>query len=234
VSDFVINPYVYAATGPSGFPVVEATAESSTSTAGTSHTITMPAGTQASDMVLLVVGTGNAAASFDALTDWSEILDEGTSGGLKILTYTGSGAPSNPTFTSSTNVRTATIAFRISGADKTTTPEIAVTPGSATNNSPDPPALTPSVPGGALDYLWIAVGTYQGEAVDDDSWCNSPPTNYDPSTPLQKACGTLGTFLGGIVYAAYRQLNASSENPGTFNTDLNFTWRTQTICVYPD
>ena len=73
-----------------------------------------------------------------------------------------------------------------------------------------------------------------GEEADDDTWGNTPPTNYTPSPPRQKACGTAGTNLGGLILAAERALTTgSAENPGTFGVDVSAGWRAQTIMIHP-
>lgn len=214
------------------FPVVQATAETAVTTAGTSHTITLPTGIGESDLILLIINIGSTAATFNALTGWTELLDEGVAGGLMIAWYTGTGVPSNPTFTSSASTRSATIAYRIGGADKSVTPQIGTT-GVGTSATPNPPSVTPT--GGVVkDYLFIACFGQTGEEADDDTWANTPPTNYLPSPPLQKSCGVAGTNLGGLVAAASRQLNTgSAEDPGTFGVDVSNTWRAQTIIVHP-
>jgi len=212
-------------------PVVEATAKSSTSTAGTSHTVTLPAGIVGSDLVLIVMDIGSTSATLNALTDWGEILDENSANGLKILWYTGAGVPSNPTFTSSASTRDASISYRISGANKSITPEIGTT-GTGTSATPDPPAS--ATPGSTKDYLFIAIAGMAGEEADDDTWGNTPPTNYLPNPPLQSACGVAGTNLGGLILAASRQLTTgSAEDPGTFGVDVSAAWRSQTIMVHP-
>lgn len=217
--------------GTPQFPVVEGTAESSVNTAGTSHAVTLPAGIVDSDLVLITMDIGSTSATLNSLTDWSEILDESAANGLKVLRYTGSGVPSNPTFTSSASTRSASIAWRISNADKSVTPQIGTT-ATGTSTTPNPPSVSPS--GGTLNYLFIAFYGAAGEEADDDTWSDTPPTNYTPSPPLQKACGTVGTNLGGMIAAASRQLNTgSAEDPGTFAKDTSAAWRAQTICIHP-
>lgn len=213
------------------FPVVEGVAESSVDTAGTSHTITLPSGITSTDYVLLLIDIGSTAASFNALTDWTESLDEAVANGLKIIRYTGSGVPSNPTFTSSASTRSATIAMRISRVDRATAPVIGTT-ATGTSTTPNPPQV--SAPSVTTDCLFIAFYGAAGEEADDDTWSDAPPTNYGPTPPYQKACGTAGTNLGGMIAAATRQLTTSSvENPGTFTKDLSSAWRAQTIRLDP-
>lgn len=212
------------------FPTVVSTAESSVNTAGTSHTITLPSSGVATDLFLITTDIGSTSATFNALTDWQEILDEAVANGLKIWQYTGSGVPSNPTFTSSANTRSASIAWRISNADKSITPEIGST-STGSSTTPDPPAS--AAPGSTKNYLFITFFGRTGEEADDDTWATAAPTNYTPTTPLQKACGTAGTNLGGMIAAATRQLNTgSAENPGTF-TCATGGWRAQTIMIHP-
>jgi hypothetical protein len=219
------------ASPPASKPQVEGVSESTVATAGTSHLVTLPANIAASDMVLITMDIGSTSATINSLTDWQEILDENVANGLKIFRYTGAGVPSNPTFTSSAATRSASVAWRISGADESVTPQIGTT-ATGTSTTPNPPSVTPSA--GAKDYLFIAFFGMAGEEADDDTWVNSPPTNYLPSLPYQKAAGTAGTNLGGLIGAAYRELNtASAEDPGTFSVDVSAAWRAQTIIIHP-
>lgn len=214
------------------FPVVEGVAESSVNTAGTSHAVTLPASITATDLVLIVMDIGSTSATLNALTDWTEVLDEASANGLKIIRYTGAGVPGNPTFTSSASTRSASIAYRISGASESVAPQIGTT-ATGTSATPDPPSVTPA--GGiSRDYLFVAFYGAAGEEADDDTWSNTPPTNYTPSPPRQKSCGTAGTNLGGLIAAAERSLTTgSAEDPGTFAKDVSAAWRSQTIIVHP-
>ena len=211
-------------------PVVEGTAESATTSAGTSHAVTLPASIAASDLVLIIMDIGSTSATLNALTDWTESLDEASANGLKIIRYTGAGVPSNPTFTSSASTKSASIAYRISGADKSTAPQIGTT-STGTSTTPDPPSVTPT--GGiSKDYLFITFFGSAGEEADDDTWVNSAPTNY--GNLVQKTAGTAGTNLGGLIGAANRALTTgSAENPGTFSIDTSAAWRAQTIIIHP-
>src|SRR5688572_6661649 len=135
-------------------PVVEGTAESSVNTAGTSHTITLPNGAAvASDLFLILMDIGATSATINSLGSWTELLDEAVANGLKIFYYTGAGVPSNPTFTSSASTRSASIAWRISGVNKSIAPQIGTT-ATGTSATPDPPAS--ASPASSKDYLFIA------------------------------------------------------------------------------
>lgn len=213
------------------FPVVEATNTSATVTAGTNHVVTLPAGIAAGDLIVVCMNIGSTAATLNAHADYTELLDENSATGLKILYRWAAGGETDPTLVSSASTRDATCTFRISGAENPATqaPQIGTTAtGSSVN--PDPPAVTPT--GGAKDYLWITFCGSAGEQADDGTYCTAFPANYATDN-LQKTCGVAGTNLGGMIAAATRAANAASENPGTFTVSENNTWRAQTIAVHP-
>ncbi len=213
------------------FPVVESTATSSTSTAGTNHVVVLPSGIAAGDLILILMDIGSTAASLNAHGSYTELLDENQANGLKILYRQATGGETNPTFVSSASTRDATITLRISGAeDPATQPPQIGTTATATNSSPNPPSLTPT--GGAKDYLWIAMMGSPGEQADDGTYLVSVPAPYAGNS-LQKTCGVAGTNLGGLIAAAWRTANAASEDPGVFGVSENAAWRAQTIAVHP-
>lgn len=212
------------------FPAVAGTAETAVTTAGTSHAITLPGSIAAGDLLVLWLAKGSTPATWDALAGWTELLDENFASGLFIAYRWATGGDSNPTFTSSGATRSATIAYRITGAEDpaTTPPEIGTTAsGSGTN--PDPPSLT--LGGGvARDYLVLTGFARNGEEADDDTWTTAAPTNY--TNLLQKACGVAGTNLSGMIAVAERQVNTAVENPSTF-TVATGGWRAQTVGIHP-
>lgn len=213
-------------------PVVVSVSETAVATAGTSHLITLPASIVSTDLVLILMDIGSTSATLNALTGWTERLDEAVANGLKILEYTGAGVPSNPTFITSASTRSASLAYRISGADKTIAPQIGTT-ATGTSVNANPPSVTPTG-GVSKDYLSIAFYGSAGEEADDDTWSNTPPTNYTPSPPRQKACGTSGTNLGGLIASAERQITTGAAiDPGTFAQDVSFAWRAQHILIHP-
>ena len=213
-------------------PVVAGVTEGGLTAIGTSVAVTLPGSGSASDLYLIIADKGSTSATWNALTDWTESLDEALANGLVIVRYTGTGVPSNPTFTQSASTRTVWIAYRITGADKPTAPQIGTT-GTGTSATPDPPSVTPT--GGlSKDYLFIAFAGMAGEEADDDTWGNTPPTNYTPSPPRQKTGGTTGTNIGGLILSAERALTTgAAENPGTFGVDVSAAWRSQTIIIHP-
>jgi hypothetical protein len=213
-------------------PVVEGVAESNLTTAGTSHLVTLPASIAESDLVLVIMDIGSTSATLNALTDWTEDLDEAVANGLKIVRYTGAGVPSDPTFVTTASTRSAQIAYRISGADKTIAPQIGTT-ATGTSATPNPPSVTPTG-GVSKDYLSIPFYGAAGEEADDDTWSDSPPSGWGPTPPRQKACGVAGTNLGGLIAAAELGITQGTAiDPGTFAKDVSIAWRAQHILIHP-
>lgn len=214
-------------------PVVEQVVENSTPTAGTSHVINLPTAV-AGHLLLIILDKGSTSATVDAHASLTELLDEASANGLYIAYRWMDGTePASYTLTTSASTRSASLAYRISGAENPATqaPQIGTT-ATGTSATPDPPAS--ATPGSSKDYLFVAFAGMAGEEADDDTWGNTPPTNYTPSPPRQKACGVAGTNLGGLILSAERALTTgSAENPGTFGVDVSAAWRAQTIMVHP-
>jgi hypothetical protein len=214
-------------------PVPAQVVENSTPTAGTSHVITLPTAT-AGELLLIILDKGSTSATVNAHGSLTELLDEALANGLYIAYRQMDGAePASYTLTTSAATRSASMAYRISGAENPAiTPPAIGTTGAGTSATPDPPAS--ATPPSARDYLFIAFAGMAGEEADDDTWGNTPPTNYTPSPPRQKSCGVAGTALGGLILSAERALTTgSAENPGTFGVDVSAAWRSQTIMIHP-
>jgi len=216
-------------------PSVAEAIESSTNTAGTSHVVSLPTATNG-QLLLIILDKGSTAATVNAHSELTELLDENLANGLYIAYRWMNGSePSTYTLTTSANTRSARIAYRIANAENPSVqaPEIAAATASGSSATPDPPtSATP--PSGSEDFLFIAFYGAAGEELDDDTWSDTPPSSYTPSPPRQKACGTAGTNLGGMIAAAERQLTTSSaQDPGTFAKDVSAAWRSQTIMVHP-
>ncbi len=214
-------------------PVVEQVVENSTNSAGTNHTINLPTPT-AGQLLLIVLDKGSTSATVNAHGSLTELLDEASANGLYIAYRQMDGTESSPfTLVTSASTRTASLAYRISGHinPSVQAPQIGTT-SSGTSATPDPPAS--AAPGSTQDYLFITFYGAAGEEADDDTWSDTPPTNFTPSPPRQKACGTAGTNLGGMIAAAERALNTGSAlDPGTFAKDVSAAWRAQTIMISP-
>jgi hypothetical protein len=214
------------------FPVVQTTAESATTVAASNHTINLPASIANGDRLLWIGGKGSQVATMDTPTGWTRIIDENIANGVFMYARDADGTEgaSMAVTSSGATVKQASIVYRVSGAEAVVTqlPEIS-TVATGTGTTPDPGSV--SVTGGPKDILAIAMFNLAGEEVDDDTWCNSAPTNY--AGLLQKTSGTGGTNTSNELATAHRQLNAASEDPGSFNVDVSFAWRAYTIAIHP-
>lgn len=212
-------------------PAVVNTNESSVNTAGTSHQVNLPANLVSGNLILILLDKGSTAATFNALAGWTEVVDENSANGITIWARQSDGTEgASVTFTSSASTRSAHISYQIAFAQNpgTQLPELSTV---ATGTSTTPNATTVTPTGGARSYLWITMFGSAGEEADDDTWVTGTPTNY--GNLLQKACGTVGTNLGGLIGAAYRINDAASEDAGAFTMAVSAAWRAYTIAVHP-
>ncbi len=157
-------------------------------------------------------------------------MDENSSNGLYIAVKECDGTEgTTTTFTLSASTRGAWIVYEVSGqaAYATQAPQVGTT-ATGSGTTPDPPSV--SVTGGSKTILTIAAFGRDGEEADDDTWVTSAPSGF--GTLLQKACGTAGTNLGGMVATAHLQETTATANPGTFSIATG-GWRAQTIVIHP-
>src|SRR5215510_846621 len=208
-------------------PAVGGTQEGGLTSAGTNLAVTLPGSGTNSDGYLVIIAKGSVAVTINALTDWTEVLDENTAAGLAIIWYTGSGVPSNPTFVQSSSSRSVWTAWRITGTHRAILPTVGTT-ATGSSTSPDPPSVSISP---TQDVLAFACFAGDGEIADDDSIVTTFPTNYTDGQ-AEKTGGTTGVNLAGILGAAARQVSAaSSEDPGTFAITGSRGWRAQTVII---
>lgn len=209
------------------FPVDAARVGTNGSTAATNKVCNLPTGIASGHQLVLelrsagadthstptgwtaLVLNNNADASNDVVSVFWRIAD-GTEGATVTVTATAS-------------LKFAAICWRITGAG---TPQIsaAATGASAT---PDPPSFTPT--GGAQDYLWLWVGSWEGEQTSPPA---GNPTNY--SNPFGAATGEGGAIATNCRAAgATRQFNAATEDPPSWTISVIDDWTAWTIAVPP-
>jgi hypothetical protein len=210
--------------------VVGTPAETAVASASLGHVVNLPAGATG-NLLLAIMNKGSSAASVNALSGWTELLDENQANGLFIAYRVCDGTEgATTTFNlTGTATRGAWIVYEISGyvPPGTQAPQIGTT-ASGSSTTPDPPPVT--VTGGSKDILSIACFGRDGEEADDDTWVTSAPSGY--GSLLQKACGVAGTSLGGMIATAHLASNISTSNPGTFSA-VTSNWRAQNIVIHP-
>lgn len=215
------------------FPAVQARNTSSVGSAGTSHTVSLPAGITSGDLLMVAFSyavTGNTITWPGGWTEfgWSPV--EQTGGGTNGLAcaFRQADGTEGATISVGTSVstRSAHVSYRISGHENPATELPQGASALAQNSSGDPPSLTPT--GGAKDYLWLAVSAGSEDTVE-----TAAPASY---TDLQAIAGTGGGGAGTkcVIATAERQLNAASENPGAFSgASASSDWAAATIAIHP-
>lgn len=210
------------------YPAPPEVTDTDFTTNATSYAANLPATINAGDRLLAFMCTyGSIGSNWGAApAGWSQL---GTSNDYthvyEYINHPGGGG-GTVTFThAGSSTRAIVRIVRIPGARGDTACSIS-TFGTGSTATPDPPNLDPAV---TRDWLWIAFAQWS-HAFGTDRARTAVPTNYTPTTDhdIQPSNGELEVSL------AYRQLTASSENPGTFTLNgAAQTWRTVTIAVPP-
>lgn len=186
------------------FPQVAATATSDVDTNTTSHTVSLPAGIQAGDLLVVIFNeTRPSSSEGGAPAGWeAEYDDNGTDDRIMVMSRVADGSEgASVTVTTVASRRSAHVAFRITGFEG----DIEVAGNGA---GTDPPNLAPSW--GSDDDLWIAV---IGGA--NSIWsATAAPANYGDLLGATNA--PFDSPSRCAVYTARREAAASSEDPGEF------------------
>jgi hypothetical protein len=203
------------------FPSVVGTpAGSGSASSGTS--LSLSSGITAGELLLIFfASTLGSAASMNTPSGWTSLyhVDNSTSVNGQGFYRVADGSESSPLTISGSNIGIwAAISFRVSGHSAAQSPEAATTTG--VGGPPNAPSLSPT--GGAKDYLWFAVG---GQATNT-TLSLTAPTNYTGMVTQGASAASMRTDV------AYRQLNASSENPGAFGGATTQSWIAATVAVH--
>jgi len=202
------------------FPVVEAVNGGGVDEKVSSHTISLPASIAADDLLLVFIAS-YYSYNFTFPEGWTQLF-ENTEG-----TYTSFGAwyriadgeeGASITVTTPLDTTVAHTSFRISNYYGI--PECG-TPSYGADDNPDPPNLAPSWAG--QEQLWIAACGYC-----DDGGVTTYPTNYSDG---RCDVSDVNIYEAGIA-TARRELDAASENPGTFDLiDASTYWIANTVAI---
>lgn len=210
------------------FPVVASTNHSEEVTDVGTHTVLAASGIQSGDLLLIFIATdGNPTIGGNISTDGYTQLDRAVNGTVGLLETWGKiadGTEGDTSFTTSVNEESANYFVRITGwaGDSLADVEFSADV-DGTTSTPDPASLTPSW--GALDTLWFAA--YGAGAARSAA---SFPTNYGLYQHTVHTTGSAGCGIG----VAGRELNATSDNPGTFDvTNGSANWTAITVGVKP-
>ncbi len=203
------------------FPQVESINGGNNNSNATSHTVNLPSGIVLNDVVLVFFASdGSPTITFPA--GWIELFQNanGTNNKLGAWYRVANGTEgATITVTTSASERTAHTSYRISGAGGT--PCYAPTTVTGASVSPNPPSGTPFW--AQANTLWFAACGY-----DYNRTVSAYPTNYTNGRN-DYANNTQGCGVG----TARREVNAASEDPGTFTISASDDWVANTVAIQP-
>uniref|UniRef100_UPI003F49A749 hypothetical protein n=1 Tax=Pseudonocardia sp. CA-138482 TaxID=3240023 RepID=UPI003F49A749 len=200
--------------------------------AAASYTVTMPAGGTNGDLWLVVADIDATHTPATTSTGWTRIGVSGTGAGTSFGAFggiKGTASTSLVLTNGSITVVCQTNTFIITGwagvvanigfADFTNS--------STADATPNPPALTPT--GGAQDYLWIVNCSLPTSATGAQP--TTAPTNYT-NLLISPTSGSGSASIGNLA-TAWRNLNAATEDPGTFSGGTSNLWSAETLAIPP-
>lgn len=209
------------------FPSVAATNTSVEDSDVEDHTVSLPSGIVSGNLLKSIFSVDAAGITVDWPAGWVEILQASVQFVTIAVAYRDADGTEGATIEVMTNdfEQSSHCSYRITGHEDpdTQAPEISSN-AFGVSTTPNPGSLTPT--GGAKDYLWLAVHAHDmgAEITTTDAF----PTSYSNGISIEGA-NTTGTGVG----CAERQLNASSEDPGTFTISAVQRWNAATIAVHP-
>jgi len=219
------------------FPTAVATSGGN-STGDSTPTIALPDNAAVGDLMLIAIRTGQTVTvTWPASPAWVELFEDGSdaSNDVTAVAYRrvdgteGWGDTGNTIdLTLSSSVKSAYVAYKISGAiDPATQAPQHSTVTVGTGATIDPVSLTPT--GGAKDYLWLLVATYDGVEV-----VGTAPSGY--SNAVTGASSTGAASGNASVACCQRAANAASEEPGTWTiggAGATVGWSAWTFAIHP-
>lgn len=184
--------------------------------AGLGQTLNLPAGATAGEILLVLVSVdGNPTQSWPG--DWTKLYEAGTGNNdIGAAWKVSDGTETTVVLTLDGSQEVHYTSFRITSHGSAIEYSGPTTTGVST--IPDSPAHPPSW--GAEDTLWI---THAG--WDTSSSVSAYPTNYTDGRQDQDSNGGVAT--------ARRELNASTEDPGTFTLASSEAWGAKTLAIKP-
>lgn len=216
-----------------GFPsIISVTASEQVTAEEPINNVSIPAVLKG-DRVIVILGLYQDRAGIDPPTDWTQVLDDLQYCAVfeKVATADASSTTQDFETTGTNTVSWVAHAILIRYSDPNAATQVSTVYSGSSDSAPNPPSLTPT--GGAKDWLWIAHAQHQHFFGTDRNF-SSYPTNYThigTTTDIQEI-GGLSSELE--MTQAYRQLNAASEDPGTFSlSGTAQTTRAYTLAVPP-
>ena len=183
----------------------------------TSHTVSLPAGIQSGDGLLLISGTRSCTVTTPS--GWTQLyeINDATNGVANACLYRDADGLEGTTLavTISTTLPAAWYAFRITGVDFGTTPPEAGTATSGTGSTTyDPPSVTHS--GGTGDYVYITCNSHSVYTHNVSQY----PTNFTGDNLSQESAAVASSSeLAIATLTATGSSGTAYPNAFTWSTD---------------
>jgi hypothetical protein len=213
------------------FPTLAATNNSIESSNVTTHNMSLPAGIVSGNLLICVAAVDSTVGGGFTITSnptgWTTLRHEAGSSESLLAWYRFADGSEGATadFDTSTVQQSAHRCARFTGMHASAAPEVASAELSGGGDtSPNPPSLTPTW--GAADILWLAVTNWNDGTITLSGF----PSSY--TNTGQNGSGTAGGE-GASIGWGFRELNAASEDPGTFTLASAANWIAFTIGVRP-
>lgn len=206
------------------FPVVQTKNSGNTGATTKNHTINLPTGITAGDL-LIVVFSVDTAPTITWPEGWTQIffLAYSTNNTLDARFRRADGTEgATILITTLTNVGSSHTSYRITGYNSASNPEAGTTTSGSSAN-PDPPNLIPSW--GAGENLWIATYGWNDGRKTNSSY----PANF---TDNQIADGWNNSSGSGIATCT-QNLVAPNIDPGLATLSGSIKWIANTMVVRP-
>ena len=190
----------------------------------TSHVIDLPDGIVSGDLLMVFFscdGTGDH--TWPTSPAWTRLakINNGTATASISFGYRiANGSDGTSMTIVSDSEKAVAFSWRITDWHGTTIPEYATASGDTT--TPDPPNLTPSW--GADDTLWISWYGINGNGAG-----TTYPTNYADNREYAET--SAGASVSGAMCS--RNLNATSDNPSTFQSSGASGWGAAIVAIRP-
>lgn len=213
------------------FPTIAGTPIVNNDTTGTSHTVGLPTGITAGEL-LIAIFASDGAPTHTWPSGWNaagnDLIGTTTSTDVTLSAkqrVADGSEGSSITVTTSVSEWAAWITFRVTDWHGTTAAEAGTATGSSANANP--PSLNPAN-WDVEDTLWIAGACNDTGGADNDD-ITAHPASY---TGIGIALAT--TNAGGVCLAAAQRNNATAaEDPGTLTAPTTEAWVAYTIGIRP-
>ncbi len=189
-------------------PIIQNTRSYIDGTERSSHTISLPTGIQAGDLILVSfrIRSGRAVSSFTS--GWTELLNADNNG--RTYVYYRTAQSSSESFIislSGGSSRIAAVSYRISNWNSGDTPQVAVTA-----DGEDPPSLNPGW--GAFPSLYLAGLSFR----ESGNEITGIPSDFTDLVIAQNTPGSSNLDRFFVVGLVQKFSSAASEDPSTFST----------------